>query len=234
MEGPMGRRHVIALALATVVVAGAGQPAVAAKAPATWDDLVQVKSKHLKLVYLAPGADFRGYAKVMLDPTEIAFHKDWQNEQNGVRRGVSSRISDSEVEAAITQGEAAAAEVFAKAFADGGLPVVTSPGPDVLRVKTGIVNISVTAPERQFAGRSRTYSENAGEATFVIEVRDSVTGALLGRAVDRRWAGANLAMVRNSVTNRADFRALAASWAKASVAAVNELRSLSAPGAPRK
>ena len=41
------------------------------------DGLVRVKSKRLDVVYLQPGADFRSYTKVMLDPTEVAFAKNW-------------------------------------------------------------------------------------------------------------------------------------------------------------
>ena len=65
------------LALFTVAVAAAVQIAapVAAKPPLNWDGLVQVKAKRLDLVYLQPGADFRGYTKVMLAPTELAFEK---------------------------------------------------------------------------------------------------------------------------------------------------------------
>jgi hypothetical protein len=35
-------------------------------------------------------------------------------------------------------------------------------------------------------GRSHTYSREAGEATLVLEVKDSLSGELLGRAVDER------------------------------------------------
>jgi len=41
--------------------------------PDSWDGLVKVKSKRLALAYLQPGADFRVYTKVMLDPTEVEY-----------------------------------------------------------------------------------------------------------------------------------------------------------------
>src|SRR5436190_362149 len=81
-------------------------------------------------------------------------------------------------------GAAKATDIFTKAFNEGGYPVVAAPGPDVLRVRVAVMNITVTAPEAQTAGRSRSYAEEAGYATLVVEVRDSVTGAILGRAVD--------------------------------------------------
>ncbi len=202
--------------------------ALAASPPATWDNLARVESKRLKYVYLLPGADFRVYTKVMLEPTQIAFKKNWQRDYNSTASGLSRRISDADVERAITEGGKATTAIFAKAFADGGYPVVTTPGPDVLTVRTEIINLRVTAPDKMSAGRSRTYANEAGSATLVVEVMDSVSGAILGRAVDSSLAGDNSYMMsRNSMTNRADFRNVATDWAKDSVRGLNELKRLS-------
>src|SRR6478735_2934627 len=112
-------------------------PAISAKPPTNWDGLAQVKSKRLDLVYLQPGADFRAYSKVILEPTEIAFAKNWQRDYNRSTRNLSSRVSDADIQDAITKGVKAADDIFAKAWTKGGYAVVTQPGPDVLRVKTG-------------------------------------------------------------------------------------------------
>jgi hypothetical protein len=202
-------------------------PAVTAKPPATWDGLVQVKSKRLDLVYLQPGADFRGYSKVMLDATEVAFAKDWQRNYNRSAAGFT-RVSESELQTAVAKGVTAASDIFAEAWSKGGYQIVSSPGPDVLRVTTGVVNINVNAPDRPTAGRSYTYSSDAGSATLVVEARDSMTGALLGRAVDQRILGdSGPATWRTSVSNRADFRDVVKTWASASVRGLAELKSLS-------
>lgn len=223
----MHRRQFAVLALAAATLPAAPLPAFAASMPANWDGMVQVKSKRMRYVYLLPGADFRAYHKVMLDPTEIAFKKDWQRDFNRTSRDLGSKVTDSQIKRAIDEGGQAANAIFAKAYAEGGYPVVGAPGPDVLRIRTGIINLSVTAPDRMSAGRSRSYAQEAGYATLVIEARDSMTGALLGRAVDPRVAGDNMALMRNSVTNRGDFRLLGERWAKASVAGLGELKRLS-------
>lgn len=202
---------------------------VLAKAPATWDGLVQVPAKRLDLVYLQPGADFRGYTKVMLDPTEVAFQKDWRRDYNSSTRSLSSRVSDQELQQAISQGVAAASDIFAAAWTKGGYQVVSSPGPDVLRVTTGIVNIRVSAPDRPVAGRSYSFANEAGSATLFVEARDSTTGALLGRAVDQRIIGDNLTAWRTSVSNRADFRDMVKTWAELTVRGMNELKSGATP-----
>lgn len=221
----MNRRQLATATLALVALSN--RPAYAAKAPTTWDGLVQMKSKKLRLVYLQPGADFRDYRKVMLDPTEVAFEKDWRRDYNNTTQGLQRRVSEGEVQKIVSQAIVAAGDVFSEAFTEGGYPVTTEAGPDVLRLKTAIFNIRVTAPERMIAGRSDVYADEAGEATFVVEARDSVSGALLGRGVDRRVAGDTTVGWRNRVTNRADFRRLVKTWAQASVKGLDVLKTLS-------
>ena len=220
----MKNPHLLKGAIAALLLAGA--PATA-KAPPTWDGLVQVKAKRLDLAYLQPGADFRGYTKVMLDPTEVAFAKNWQRDYNASNRNLGGRISDSDVHDAIAKGVAASNQIFAEAWTKGGYAVVTEPGPDVLRIKTGVVNIWVSAPDKPTAGRSYTFAPEAGQATFFIEARDSMTGALLGRAVDQRYAGDAGANWRTSASNRDDFRELVEIWARDGARGLNELKALS-------
>ena len=220
----MDRRHFAGLTLVGSMLAGAGASASAAQPPAEWDGLVRMKSKRLKLVFLAPDADFKPYRRVMLDPTEIAFRKNWMRDFNRDRRGASGRVSDADVQRVITEGGKAATEIFAKAFGDGGYPVVAAAAEDVLRVRTAILNLTVTAPDIPVAGRTRTYANEAGQATLVIEVRDSMTGALLGRVDDGQLAGDTQSFMSNSVTNRADFRQLIKTWASNSVVGLGVLK----------
>lgn len=225
----MNHRALFAAAVAgALLIAG---PAGAARPPETWDGLVKVNSKQMDLAYLQPGADFRGYAKVMLDPTEVAFHKNWRRSHNSSNRELSGRVSERDVQEAITKGVAASNEIFAEAWTENGYPVVTEPGPDVLRIKTGVVNVWVNAPEKRSPGRSLTFSSEAGAATYFVEARDSLTGALLGRAVDQDIAGDGPSNLRTSVSNRADFRELVKTWARNGVRSLNELKRLS-PIAP--
>jgi len=212
------------VAVAAILLAS---PAMAAKPPPTWDGLVQVKSKRLNLVYLQPGADFRSYTKVLIEPTEVAFHKDWQRNHNSSSSTLSSRVSDRDMEEAINKGVTASHDIFSSAWTKGGYAVVDAPGPDVLRVKTGILHIRVSAPDQPSAGRSYSFAREAGSATLFVEARDSLSGALLGRAVDQQLAGDNLNAWRTRSSNRADFRDLVENWATASVRGMAELKSLS-------
>jgi hypothetical protein len=196
----------------------------AAKAPTTWDGLVLVPSKGFQLVYLQPGADFRGYTKIMLDPAEVAFEKNWAKDYNMSVRGASGRVSERDVERTVSEGIAAATALFAAAWQKGGYPVVTEPGSDVLRVRPAVLNITVSAPDVRVE-RSYTFTDIAGQAVFALEARDSTTNALIGRIVDPEAAGDNTHGQRNRQTNRSDFRHLVDQWAKLSVDGLNQLKS---------
>jgi hypothetical protein len=209
------------LSLSSAVAGAADAPA------ASWDGLVEVKSKKLDVAFLAPGADFRPSTKLMVDPTQAAFHKDWLKNMND-RRDLSRHISDDEAQKILEAAKTNFAEVFSEAFGKAGYTIVTTPGPDVLRVTAGVVNLYVNAPDTMSAGRSRSYTASAGEATMVLEVRDSQTNALLGRVLDSRETRESVGMQQaNRVTNTSDFRQVFKSWASICVKGIETLKQLS-------
>lgn len=225
-------KTVLCAAVAAFVLAGSA--AFAQNPPAEWDGLVRVESRHFDVVYLAPGADFSGYTKVMLDPTEVAFRRNWQRDFNNNARGLTNRISDQEARDILNAAQSGFQDVFRQVYAQRGIQIVSEPGPDVLRLRTAVTNLDVAAPDQMTPGRSRTYASEAGEATIVIEARDSMSGAILGRGVDRRAAGDNSFVMRRSrVTNRADFERMFRSWAEYSADALARLRTTPAPAAPQ-
>lgn len=217
------RRHLAAVAAFTAIFAWAPL-AGAASAPENWDGLTRVASKKFDYVYLLPGADFRPYTKVMLDPTEVAFQKDWLRNYNDQQVDSMSRISDSDAQQMLSDVQKGFEQSFRKVYANSGLQIVQAPGPDVLRVRTAVVNLNVVAPDTMTPGRSMTFSRDAGSASVIIEARDSTSNALLGRAVDNRVLGDGGPYLRNSVTNRADFERLFEQWAKISAEGLSELK----------
>jgi hypothetical protein len=214
----------IALALAMLAVP------LAAQDEGSWDGLIEVKASKFDDAFLLPGADFRSYDKVMLDPVEVAFRKDWLRNMN-TTRGLG-RISATDAQRIRDTVQADTRETFAEAFAKGGFQVADAPGETVLRVHTSVINLYVNAPDNMSAGRVMTFTTEAGEATLVVELRDSLTNALLARVVDRRVAQNMGAMPRmpiltNSVTNRAEFERAAAAWASASAKGLKTLQAQS-------
>lgn len=193
--------------------------------PGDWDGLVQIKPKRVDAAYLLPGADFRPYKKLMMDPVEVAFKKDWARDYNRDQVSVSNRLTPEHIEKIAAAAREAFTEEFGEAYKKAGLEVVTAPGPDVLRIRPGVVNLDIAAPDTMTSGRSRTYTTESGEATLFLEVRDSTSGTLLGRALDRRntrYTGR--VQISNSVTNLADFKALFRQWAEISIKGFQELR----------
>lgn len=193
----------------------------------SWDGLVKVKPKRVDAAYLMPGADFRPYTKMMIDPVEVAFQKDWMKRHNQSATP-SNRLTQEDAERIAAEARKVFTEAFEETFRDKGLQVVTAPGADVLRVRPGVINLYITAPDTMSSGRSRTYSMEAGQATLFIELLDSTTGALLGRALDQRETRDTGRMsISNSVTNLADFKALFKQWAVISVKGFEDLHAMS-------
>ena len=107
-----------------------------------------------------------------------------------------------------------------KAFAEEmakiqNFEIVTEPGPDVLMVRGALLDIVTFVPDlSRITGMTDIYVTRVGEATLVLELRDSESGTVLARSVDRRAAermGGQM-MNANTVTNAAEVRRLIRYW----------------------
>jgi hypothetical protein len=216
--------------IAGVLLAAAAPLLAQSQGPAdNWEGLVRVRSEKIEFVYLAPGADFRPYTKVMLEPSEMATREDWSLTES---RGHSSFRSQADDRFVITELERAQRRFdkdLADAFAEAGFTVVRHRAADVVRVRPGVFEIEVQTPDPAKVTTTEriTLSENAGRATLVVEVRDSVSNALLGRAIERGVAGDSGEWTRTTRSNRTDFHRLFRLWAETSAASMAELRNLS-------
>jgi hypothetical protein len=180
--------------------------------PREWDGLVRVNSKKVDHMYKLPEAVFSGYQRVRLDPIEVEFDKSWKPNASSSH---SRRLTDSDLK----KIKSTLAEEFRKVFTEEltkhGYQVVTVDDDDVLRVSAAIVNLYINAPEKMSAGRSRSYTTNAGHMTLAVELRDSVTGKLMARAVDSvQGRDTGPFMMTNSVTNLGAARTALSQWAK--------------------
>lgn len=179
----------------------------------THDGLELVEGTKLDAVYRLPGADFSVYNRVAILECAVAFRKNWQRDQNRDRRG-STRISQDDMD----RIKAALSEEFSKVFTEelekGGYDVVDSGGEDVLVLRPAIINLDVTAPDVLEPGRTRTFAATAGQMTLYMEVYDSVTSAILGRAVDAQsaWSTGRV-QISNRVTNKAEADRILRRWA---------------------
>ena len=80
---------------------------------------------------------------------------------------------------------------------------------------------------------THTFTVEAGEATLILEVRDSTTGAVVGLALDREATRSmNSLTLASPMSTRADFEELFRRWAAICVNGFERLKS--APSAPSR
>jgi hypothetical protein len=189
------------------------------------DALVKVKVKKADQAYLLPGADFTTYKKVIIVPAEVAFQKNWLRDINNQSMSLSRRLSDKDAQKILEAARSGFDEIWAEAFKAAGYEVVTTPGSDVLKLVPSVFNLYINAPDVQSAGRSKSYTVEAGQASLSLDVRDSVSGTLLGRVIDSRTAGTDMGTLQwtTSVSNRSDFGILFKNWAKIVANGLGEL-----------
>jgi hypothetical protein len=222
----------VSLVLASALLGGCASTPRAVEA-VEWDGLVRQPHARLNAVFVRPGIkeQMSGFQSVILDPVDVSFASEFENVR---RTGRISRDLNAADLAAIQRGLADQfQQVFREELQGGGYQIVDTAGPETLRVSAAIVDLFIAAPEAaQPIGRGNTYTANAGRMTLVLEMRESVTGEILVRAVDAR-SGRDSGMwtVTNRATNTAEARRAMRTWARALREGLDEFNARSAPGA---
>src|SRR3954454_20458115 len=70
-------KRTLVMVVAAVTLSVAGVAAAKEATPDSWDGMPRVKRPGLDAVYLRAGASLAKYKKVMLDPVEVSFDKNW-------------------------------------------------------------------------------------------------------------------------------------------------------------
>ena len=218
------RRWAAAAAVLTLIAAGlatAREPT-----PPTWDGMKRVDRPGLDAVYLREGASLAKYKKVMLDPVEVSFDKNWDPNRTPTGSIISG---NGKVDAqAIRTDLAELARNVTKRELErkGGYPLVDTAGDDVLRVRAQIVDLFINAPDTMTPG-TRTFVVNAGEMTLVADLYDSQTNTLIGHVIDRQRGleqGPYDLQIANRVTNTAEADRILSMWATRLRAALDKAR----------
>ncbi len=208
--------HKVFFTLAALLISmSAASFAKAEENTAMFENLVPVEDAKVAAAYIDPDADFSVFERVMILDTFVAFRSGWERDQRRGTRGV--RISANDMERIKTRVSELFNSVFIEVLeADDGFEVVTEPDYDVLLVRAAIIDLDVTVPDTSNSGRSRTYTANSGAATLYIELYDSVSGQIIGRAFDRQAARNSGSLMRwtNRASNTADARRVFLGWAE--------------------
>ncbi len=174
------------------------------------DGLVRVNVSGIDEVYARPKADLRPYDKVMLDPIEVAFRKDWNPKPSGVAVTAEEKQNIRDGLARVLR------EAFSRELARSGrYHIVAVPDKGVLRIKAEIRDLYINAPDLPRAGRVQTYTLSVGEMTLIAELRDAPTGDLIARVIDRKRDPESVWLeLTTRVDNVAAAQRAAASWAQ--------------------
>ncbi len=193
--------------LATIALAALAGCVIAPSAgPTTPDGLEKRPSSKVDSLYAAPGASLVRYRKVMLDDLDVAFKADWEIHHPG--------ISASEINDIRTLGARLFRAAFSSELEKGGYPIVTAPGPDVLRVKAAVVDVDFASASAAAAGVGGAYIVSTSDISLVGELRDSQSGAVIARVIDKN-RGRNVGTLQMSSEANPSKEALQAfsTWA---------------------
>ena len=205
----------LAALIATALTACVTPPRVQTgpNAEVSHDGLVRVDNTRMAGVWVRPDINLDGYDKIILEGAGIEFRPAKDVASSLARsRQTTFPLSEESKKRVVS----IASEEFREALsASSRFKLVTEPGPDVLLVRGALLDVASNVPPDS-VGRNDIYLSQIGEATLVIEIRDSTSGAILARAIDRRVAegiGGNMSY-SNSASNWADVRRLAQRWAE--------------------
>lgn len=182
----------------------------------SFDGLKPVDDSVVYMAYIDPEADFSVFKRVMILDPFVSFTSNWQRDQNRNRR---RNVRASDMERIKTDTANLFRDVFTEQLEAAGYEIVHQADYDVLLLRPAIIDLNISAPDVRTAGRSTTFTATAGAATLYIELFDSASGKIIGRAADRKAARNNASMSwSNRVTNRQEASRMFRGWANTLVA----------------
>ena len=205
------------LVVTTLLIVGCAPPPSIQQGPdaeTTFDGLVRIDNSRFANAWIDPDVDLSQYDKIMAGDAVFEFRAVKKTTSlTTARRANESEfwISDENKESLIE----IVSEAFRKELEKSEhFTVADAPGPDVLIIVGGLHDIVSRVPP-DMIGRGDIYLSSVGEATLVIELKDSLSGETIYRAIDRRAAerAGDQMMVSNTVTSRSEVRRLAQRWA---------------------
>jgi hypothetical protein len=190
--------------------------------------MVPVRDSGMKEAWVKPDINISSYRQVLLLPAEMQFRAVRPLAGTGLSRSTRTEfpISPANQKRLVEM----VTEVFREELARSRtLTLTTETGPDVLLVHISLLDIVSKVPP-EGPGRTEIYLDEVGAATLVLELRDSMSGETLARAVDRRAAdspdgiaGPGTVSRTTSVTAWSDVRRVARRWARTVTQRIDQL-----------
>jgi len=206
----------VALSFLSLALAGCATPTptldTGPNAEITFDGLHAVQNSAADQAWAMPGLDLSGYTKIMLQGAGIEYRPGGESGRTSFSRsrGGPYEVTD-EQKARFRQvvGETLLDELGKSTR----FTLVNEPGPDVLLIRGALLDVVSYVPPEPI-GRSEIYLAEIGAVTLVLEIRDSITDAILVRAIDRDSIGDDVMMKNsNRVTNTSEVKRVIRKWA---------------------
>ena len=205
----------VAIAAVTFIAGCATEPSIQSgpNAETTFDGLVRIDNARFAGAWIDPDVDLKQYTKIIPGGAEFEFRNVQKMSASAARRANEREfwISDSDKQRLADT----VTEVFEEELQKSKYFTVTDePAPDALVIVGGLHDIVSQVPPED-VGRSEVWLRSLGEATLVIELRDSLSNEVVYRAVERRAAeNVGNQMIRaNTATTWAEVRRWARRWA---------------------
>lgn len=182
----------------------------------THDGLYRVDKTVMDAAWVKPDLDLTPYKKLLIGAAGMSFKPvDDEGQRWWPGRSDQTEFPISEENKVRLQEEMGKA--FLEELADlRRYEIVGEPGEGVLLLAVALIDVvSSVPPVDECIGRCDVYLSSVGEATLVLELRDSVTNEVLARAADRRAAEQQgWPIEANSVTVWPEVERLAHAWGK--------------------
>ncbi len=186
----------------------------------TADGLHLVPDTHLRLVYADPDADLGVYSKLLLIDPQVAFRKDWQRDIN---QNKPFFVTAQDMQDIRTELAAMFKEILVAKLKASGHVLVEEQGEDVLIIRPAILDLNISSPETARNRNQRSVTRSAGDMTLYLELRDSLTGDILAKALDRQTDRSNVTtFVRDKTRNENAARRILDGWAEILVNGLDE------------
>jgi hypothetical protein len=171
------------------------------------DGLQEISSKSFDTAFVRPGVDFGRYRELLVNESELAFRTPDRSKQQ-------FPLSEEQKERFRQLLDRQFAEELSAAK---NFRLTDTPGAETLDLYVRVQDILATVPPRRVGGASwgGIALQARGEATLVIELRDSQSEEVLARVFDRR-AVEGMAMAQKQdapITRWEDVETLCKRWA---------------------
>ena len=205
----------VAVAATVLIVGCSAEPTIQTgpNAETTFDGLVRIDNARFLGAWIDPDIDLTQYNKIM--PGGAAFEfRNVQRVSASTARARNERefwISDANRQRLVD----IVSEVFDEELQRSEHFTMTEEsGPDTLIISGALHDIVSRVPPES-AGRTEIWLDSLGEATLIIELRDSLSNEVIYRAVERRavQGAGNQMILSGTATNWGEVRRWARRWA---------------------